>query len=154
MTEQDIKAFNAFFDEIYQGNVEARELSMEILHLVHIWDDLYDRDKDVTNAQVNRAFFSALITLSKNELYQRCNLTEHMLGIIFRWKAANFLEENTQSDDDLNKAYMLRAGIYDLFTIIAFYLHGDQWAEAIAPAVYRFYGEKLDDFKKEVAENA
>ena len=148
--KEHLESFGILFDHIYKGDEEAKKLSFEILEFVHIWDDLYDKDKEVSPNQVNYAFFNAIYSFQKNPLWQRCNITEHMLGVVLRWKAANVLEAEHKSEDDLNKAYMLRAGIYDVFVVIAFHLYGDAWAEEVTPVIYRFYGEKLQQFKEEI----
>lgn len=149
--QTEVDAFDQLFDYIYKDHEQAKTISFEILELVHIWDDLYDKDKEVEPKHVNQAFFSATYQLQKNAIWQHCNLGEHMLNVILRWQDANVLESENKSDDDLNKAYMLRAGIYDLFPIIAYHLYGMEWAQEIGPVVRRFYCETLDDFKKEVS---
>ena len=149
-SDEERQAFDALFECIYKGDKDAKALSFEILELVHIWDDLYDKDRDVPPEEVNKAFFSAIYGLQSNRMYQACNLGVHMLNVILRWQDANVLECENKIDDDLNKAYMLRAGVYDLFPVIAYHIHGMEWAQHIGPAVRRFYGETLNEFKKEV----
>ena len=50
---------------------------------------------------------------------------------------------------DLEKTYMLRAGLYDMFSLIAYHLFGDTWAKEIGPDVRKLYGETLDDLRRE-----
>lgn len=148
--EKERKEWGQLFDYIYQGNNEAKAISIELLELVHSWDDLYDKDNDISPEQVNKALFSATYSLQKNPIWQHCSLIEHMLNVILRWQDANVLESE-QKGGDLNKAYMLRAGIYDLFPVVAYHLYGMEWAQHIGPMVRRFYCEDLEDFKKELS---
>ena len=151
ISEEERQAFAELFGYIYKDNEEAAKLSFEILDTLHIWDDLYDKDKEVSPETVNYAFFNAMYKLQKNVIWQHCNLGEHMLNVILRWQDANVLEREQETEDDLHKAYMLRAGLYDLFVIIAYHLHGMAWAATIGPDVRRFYCETLKDFKEEMA---
>ena len=45
--DEERKAFDQLFDYIYKEHEQAKSISFEILELVHIWDDLYDKDKEV-----------------------------------------------------------------------------------------------------------
>ena len=75
----------------------------------------------------------------------------NLLNVYLRWQDANSLESDKAStDDDLAKAWMLRAGLYDLFLILAAKLYGLQWAKEVGPVVRRCYGETLADFIKEI----
>lgn len=150
LSSKESSDFNQFFDFIYQGNEAAKAISFEILQLVHIWDDLYDKDKEVSPDQVNSAFFSAVYKLQENPLWQQCRLGEHMLNVILRWQDANVLEQELLSEHDLNKAYMLRAGVYDLFSVLCYHLFGMAWAQEVGPQIRRFYCESLEEYKEEM----
>lgn len=150
MNAKERADWDKLFTYLYQGREDAKAISFEILDLVHIWDDLYDQDKDVSPEQVNQAFFSAIYGLQTNPVWQQCALGAHMLNVVLRWKDANVLEREKKSDDDLNKAYMLRAGVHDLFLIIAFHFFGMEWAEKVGPVLRRFYAETLDEYLEEM----
>ena len=77
-------------------------------------------------------------------------LSPALLGVFLQWQAANVLERG--DDDDMNKAYMLRAGIYTLFLTMAWVIGGNTWAAQVGPEIYRTYGETLPGFKKEMLE--
>ncbi len=145
-----LESFDSLFDYIYQGNELASALSVKILELLHTWDDLIDKDKPVSNSQINSAFIAATFELQQNVIWQQCMLGHHILNVYLRWRDATDIETSNPSDDDLNKCYMLRAGLYDIFVIIAYHLYGDEWAAKIGPIVRRFYGEKLEEYKQEM----
>lgn len=149
MIEGEREAFDVLFDHIYQGHTEAKRLSFMLLDVAHIWDDLVDRDKPVDNVQIDRAFLAALIHLPRHPLWFPAGLDHHVLNVFLRWRDATYLETHTPSEDDLNKAYMLRAGLYDVFVIIAHFLYGDAWAREIGPMVRQFYGETLAAYRGE-----
>lgn len=151
MTKDHIEAFNILFDEIYQGNQEAKELSFKILELAHTWDDLIDKDKQVTDEAINKAFMIAMFELSQYPLWRTAGLDHHMVNVYLRWRDATRIEnDKSSSDDDLIKCYMLRAGFYDIFVIIAFHLFGLEWCDKVGVKVRKFYGEKPMQFLEEI----
>ncbi len=150
-TSEEISSFNALFDEIYKGDVGAKELSFKLLDVAHTWDDLVDGDKSVEASVVNRAFMQSIFELQQSPLWFQAGLNFHVLNCYLRWRDATNMEaDKDTSDDDLLKCYMLRAGLYDIFVIIAYYLHGDGWAEEIGPKVRKFYGEKPHEYLEEM----
>jgi hypothetical protein len=149
LTEEQETSFSILFTAIYKGDKHATALSFNILKVLHTWDDLIDKDKPVSEEAINSAFLTALIDIASNPLWTM-DMGAHLLGVYLRWSDANKLEQPNASEDDLAKAWMLRAGLYDLFVILASKLHGRTWAEEIGPTVRRFYGEPLAEFILEV----
>ena len=149
--EPDIlSSFSELFSYIYKGDENSINFSLDLVRVSQIWDDLYDKDKDVSGDHVNYIFFKSIYELQKNVIWQHCAIGEHLLNVFLKWNDANVLEKEKKNDSDLNKAYMLRAGIYDIFPIIAYHLHGLKWALEVGPLIMRYYGEDLDTFKSEV----
>jgi hypothetical protein len=151
MKEEYINSFNALFDDIYQGNNNAKKLSFDLLKIAHIWDDLIDRDKPVSDEDINEVFLMSIFEIHNNPLWFQCGLNHHVLNVFLRWRDATKIERDKSStDNDLDKCYMMRAGIYDIFVVIAYHLHGIKWAAEVGPLVRRFYGEELSSYKEEV----
>lgn len=139
----------SFFDEIYQGNKAAIDLSMMLFLVSQVWDDVVDGD-DLDRSSLNDAFTMAMISIPTNPVYLSVPaLPFHIYNVFLRWRDSTEIENNSPSDADLNKCYMLRAGIYDIFVLIAAALYGDNYAKEIGPKVRRFYGENLIDYKSE-----
>ena len=143
------ESFSSLFKVIYKDNEMAESLSFLILEIVHVWDDLIDKDKPIEDGDINKAFLAAVVELSINPLWGE-DLAYNFLNVYLRWQDANHIESDaSSSDNDISMAWMLRAGVYDLFSLIALKLHGIEWAVTIGPTVRKLYGEKLIDFKKE-----
>lgn len=143
--EAFISAFEYFFD-----NRGASDLCLMLLEVAHIWDDMIDRDKDIDPDDINTVFKYLIYDIPVNPVYRRIpSLPDHMLSVYLQWRDATSMENNAPSDDDLNKCYVLRAAIYDIFSVIAYYLRGDKVAKEIGPAIRRLYGETLDVYKEE-----
>ena len=150
MDIEHINSFKDLFDNIYKGNQVATRLSFELLDYAHLWDDLIDRDTPVSDESINRVMLSALTSISCSSLWGP-HLATIVQSAYFRWHAANNIERNKAStDNDLAKAWMLRAGLYDVFVLIAAKLYGQEWAESVSVKVYGLYGEQLADFIKEI----
>lgn len=144
------ESFEKLFIAIYKNNTEAIALSFSLLEIAHVWDDLIDKDREVSAHDINKAFVAATIDLSINPLWGE-DLAFNLLNVYIRWQDANSIELDKDSTDNaLSMAWMLRAGIYDMFILIAVKLHGLDWGLSISPQVRIYYGEPLTDFIKEI----
>ena len=151
MLQDEREAFHQLFSSIYRGHQEAEGLSFKLLDMAHALDDLIDRDKEISNADIYKLFSGALFQLPATPLYNNCGIYHHLLNTYLRWRDANTIEaDNNRTEDDLTKTYMLRAGIYDIFVVIAYYLYGEDWAAKVGPIVRRFYGETLGEYISEI----
>lgn len=147
MNHQHRKVFFTAFHEFYKGNQNAINLSLMLLEVAHTWDDLIDGD-EVDKDSINRAFRYLIYDIPMNPVYKSIpGINDHMLNIYLRWRDATKME--SEPNPDLEKTYMLRAGIYDMFLLIAYHLFGDEWAQEIGPKVRKLYGETLDSLKEE-----
>ena len=150
MNQAQYNAFDKVFLDIYKGNVEATSLSHAILQCLHTWDDLIDRDVVTSDEAINAAFLNALVTIGGSPLWTP-DMGAHMLNVYLKWQDANYIEKNFKHDDnELSKAWMLRASCYDLFVLLATKLYGVTWGIQIGPSVRMLYGETLTSFIQEV----
>lgn len=140
-----LSAFDYFFD-----NADASNLCLMLLEVAHIWDDLIDKDKVVDSDDINTVFRYLVYDIPINPIYRRIpSLPDYMLNVYLQWRDATSIESGSPSDDDLNKCYVLRAGIYDIFSIVAYFMRGDEASKEIGPSIRRLYGEKLTEYKEE-----
>lgn len=150
LIKNDVDGFTALFKAIYKDDPGGCQLAMSLLHVIHTWDDLIDKDHPVSDEAINCAFLFALTDIAGSPLWGP-DLAAAFRSVYFRWVAANDIEHDKDStDDDLAKAWMLRAGFYDLFVMIAEKLHGRVWAENVSATVHKLYGETLVGFIKEI----
>lgn len=149
LPKEAVESFEELFDKIYKGDKHAAWLSLAILHILHTWDDLIDRDVPISDNSINSAFLVAMTDVSVSPLWD-IEMVNLMRLVYFKWQAANKFENDAEATDNtLAKAWMLRASCYDFFVAIANKLYGATWAEKISPIVYSFYGEELKTFIKE-----
>lgn len=144
MTDRERHAFEYHFQIWFKGNVSAVGMCMLLLEVAHVWDDLVDNDKVVSAETIDRAFRRLLLELPINTFY-RANLDvlhPVMCTVWAQWRAANVLEQ-TASMADREKAFMLRASLYQLFHMCAMVCGGLEWGQEIGPEIYRLYAERL-----------
>lgn len=132
---------NAMFN-----NQSAAVLCTQYFDIAQILDDLVDKDKEVTNEKLVECFRVLLCDIPTNPFYlQYSNLLQPILDItLSKWVVANKYEA---SKEQLHKAYMLRASIYDIFTICYKILKGPL---IDCSPIYDMYGELFKEYKKEI----
>ncbi len=108
---------------------EAYALILMLFDIAHTCDDVTDRDKTVSTAAVQQAFYQALIELPRNRFYvEHFVLLNGTLQTAFlNWQVANALEE--RSDPNAKEiAFILRSSYIDLITVCAGIIGGSEWA--------------------------
>ena len=60
-----------FRPEWFGGNEDAARLIAHLCSVAHTWDDLIDKDKEVTADQINRCFETTLVDIPSNRFYQQ-----------------------------------------------------------------------------------
>lgn len=141
MTELEYETFKVSFDHYFKGNSDAVILCLDYFTVCHIWDDLIDKDKPISDADVSVAFKTLVHKIPNNPFYKLYTneLTPVLMSVIMQWEDANVLDHGNENDKD--KAYMLRAGMYNLISHIALICGGYEWAQEIGPEIRRLYGE-------------
>lgn len=147
MNDEQKNAFYAAFHRFYKGDQHAINLSFMLLEVAHVWDDFIDGDP-VEPEKTNQAFRFLIYDIPMNPVYRMIpSMNDHLLNVYLRWRDATAME--LEPEPDFEKTYMLRAGIYDIFSLIAYHLHGDEWARQIGPEVRKLYGETVASLKGE-----
>lgn len=148
MTPEHKESFSRLFDAIYLGRKDAAELSFMLIGISHQWDDCVDQDKTIDKQSVNTAWRDAMITLPTNALFRAMPEMPYLVKDVYlKWCAANYFEK---TGTHIEKAFVLRAELYGLFVHIASHIGGMEHAESVSPIVWSYYGEDLEQFKKEV----
>ena len=142
-------ALKAALSAIYQGNQDAVELSLMLYNVAQVWDDIVDGEA-VTARDVNAAFVDALVKIPTNRIYQLMpELPYHIYNVFLRWRDATNMENKQPSENDLHKCYMLRAGLFDIFALIAAKMFGDDYAAEVGVTIRRLYGETFESYSQE-----
>lgn len=132
-------AFTAWF----LGNEDAVDFAEKIFDLAQQWDDLIDKGAiENANGVLNWLAFR----MNWHPFFKQYDylLRPALLVVYLNWRDANVLEKGSEADKE--KAFMLRAGIYDVFALMAWIIGGEDHSAQIGPAIRRFYAERLADY--------
>lgn len=138
--------------EWFGGNHDALNMYRMFVDLAHVWDDMVDKDKSLTEDQVNNAFLIALCYLPANPFYQQIQqaVLPMWLTVVSAYQTANTLEKE-KDPRVLEISHMLR---YAAGNIVAYAVHvcvGAEKAKEIMPEVWKhIVAERLGDYVKEV----
>ncbi len=133
-----------------KGDSSAVECIELICNIAHIWDDLIDKDKELSGDTINRVFFEALITLPRNPFYRKHfdHLNSVLLNAISNWQIANRLEREGGSYET-SIAFILRSSYVDMVTQAALLQGGQKWGWKVGEEVRRLaHGETYDGYLK------
>lgn len=133
----------------FKGNESAVNFIVDLFASWHIWDDLIDKDKPLSDENINQAFFIAFIQLPRNSFYQaNFNTLNPLLESSFvNWFSANKLEKNKEN---LDAAYALRNINLSIIVACAQIIGGIEWATEVAIDVQESL-KKNDPFEEYAA---
>ena len=135
----------------FGGNEDAANMYHTFVDLSHTWDDLVDKDKDVSEASINHAFLACLVYLPANPFYRSIQeqIWPMWLTVVSGFETANRFERD-KDPHGLEIAHGLR---YAAGNIVAYAVHvcvGPEKAREILPEMWKniFY-ERFDEYRKE-----
>jgi hypothetical protein len=137
--------------EWFGGDQNAYNLFQMFIELSHTWDDIVDKDKDVSEDQVNNAFLIALVYMPSNPFYQRIQsaILPMWIPVVSAYKTANKFEQD-KDEHGIEIAHNLR---YAAGYIISYMVHvcvGYEKAQEFMPDVWKaVVFERFDDYRKE-----
>ena len=128
------------------GDADAVNFAVCLWHGAQAWDDLEDEGSADHNALISWMAF----TKEYHPFFARHGsiMRPAMLSMYLKWRVANVLDRGTR--DDVAKSYMLRAGLYDVWHLMAWLTGGEAWAAEVGPEIYREYSETPDSLWKEM----
>ena len=143
------------FSEFLLGNAEAIQFVVRVFRALHVWDDLIDRDKPLTDDEINSVFWDLLVVLPTDPFYTRniALLNSTLVNAIVNWHIANRLEREGD-DKDKSIAFNLRGAYIDILSASAFVVGGMEWVKTAGPAIRRWAHEEtfeqyLENLRKE-----
>lgn len=139
------------FRRFFRGDEDAVALAMMVIHVCDVWDDLIDKDQEIRDEDITRAFMFALCAMPRNRFY-RAHIDEIVplleLGVV-NWLTANRFERDGERRA-LEIAHVIRHGIGDLFVHMARLIGGLQWAIEVAPEIKLVvHTDTLDEYLQE-----
>lgn len=119
--------------------------------LLALWELIQGLDDwhDGTPADTFPAIWAALVQLPGNPFLaaNATTLVPVMANMVLKWHAANIVESD-RDQEQLDKAYVWRAGYYDVVLQTVLIVHGGN-AKDMAVHVMKLYGENRMDYRAE-----
>lgn len=138
-----------FYIYVLKGNRDAIAFIASINQVLNIRDDLFDGDRGVSQEEIDKAFWLALIDLPRNNFY-RANFAELnplLASAIQNWHAANIFEAS-DSENDKHIAFITRSCGIDLLIVSALLVGGYDWCREVTPQIRRFaHDETYDGYR-------
>jgi hypothetical protein len=115
------------------GNEDAVSFLSEIYEVLHLWDDLIDKDKPITQEDIHHGFQTLLFSLPCNPFYvTNFHYLNAILSMsVLNWQASIKIERQPQTINDFIIAFIIRSQYVDLFGACAYLTHDDK-QEAIS----------------------
>ena len=134
-----------------KGNRWAVAFCMDLTFIAHLWDDLFDNDRQRTPCEINAAFIASLVGIPSNPFYLEhiLDLRPLMRNAILQWQDANVLEKSDQLHDK-HLAFGLRASFLQIFNYCAYLTGGSDWVNQVGVEMRELYREPLEDFLQEM----
>jgi len=133
------------FARWFRGDEAAAHFAGQLWAAAQAWDDVEDEGARPGNALLSWLAFGK----ETHPFFARHApiLRPAMLRMYLDWRAANALERGGR--DDVAKAYVLRAGVYGVFHMMAWCIGGDDWAAEVGPEIWRAYSETPEGLWRE-----
>jgi hypothetical protein len=140
---------------VCRGNGQAIAFLDDITTILHLWDDLVDKNKALPDKEINSGMWKALIDLPRNQFYAAnfVTLNTLLMNAILNWECATEMERSPQDATDEVIAFIIRSCYLDLVTMTALLCGGADHARAMLPTIRRiWHDEGLDGYRKNLAE--
>lgn len=149
--DYDTPAWHAERDAML-AEVIGDDDALAFLHVVgtiaEIWDDLIDRDKPVSNAEINRAFWLAIVGLQANKFYQQHGAM--LLPVMAAGMNAFMDSADMERGDEQDRAtaYGLRDAYLEVVSMTIGLARGYDAMREHSARVRRFLMESHESFQK------
>lgn len=132
-----------------RGHRQAVAFCQGIFRISQVWDDLIDRDRAVSDAQVNEAFWTALVSIPQNPFYaaHMIHLTPLLSQYIVDWMDATRLEGEGEHEESI--AFVLRDSVGSIIIQCAYLVGGFEWMNQVSQAVREhIFEETLEQYRE------
>jgi len=151
MKEQDIRNANIIRENlsVLLEDNSAVDFCVTLFEISQLFDDIYDEGL-LARKEVIDLIFKTIIHLPNNQFYStfKNKLQPLIESYFLQWMSANSIEE-FDGEKQLEKSYMLRAFIFQIYHFCGMLLKGKDFAISEAVVFQNCYGEKFEEYKKE-----
>lgn len=147
----DTEEFDRFLRWM-KGNEDAARFCYHFMYIIHLWDDLIDKDKTRTDKEINDAF-TALFMFPRNEFYANhyALLSPIIMSSIHSFMISNEFEKGME-DSDLDISYGIRCNVLNVIVCAADIVGGTEWASEVGQEIWRTgLRQSLKEYKEELS---
>jgi hypothetical protein len=141
----------AFLQHVLRNNAPAILFCELLFQISQTLDDLIDKDREVSDNEIYRAFFQSLIDLPANGFY-RANelfLRPMMASALQDWRDATTLEKQDYHGKTI--AFVLRDQLTSLVVQVAGLVGGFDWMQSVSADIRRhFHEDQLNDYVRDL----
>lgn len=137
--------------EWFGGNQDALNVFRMFVDLSHLWDDLVDKDKEATEAEINNAFLICLVYLPANPFYRSIQeqILPMWLTVVSAYQTANKFERDKDAHG-IEIAHGLRYAAGNIVAYMVYVCVGPEKAKEFLPDMWKtVFFERYDDYRKE-----
>jgi len=138
---------NAKLLEWFGGNQSAVDFLVALSSIAELWDDLVDKDKELSRKEIDSVFWNALVTLPTNEFFSanKAFLMPLVIQSINAWQDSVELERGNTND----RAYALTLRIISLqiAPMIVLLLRGQEAMRDLSTEMWRYFTSHDDAIK-------
>lgn len=120
-------------------------------NICEVWDDLIDKDKPVSDAQINRAFMQAVVSLPCNEFFirHRAQILPLIVSGANAWADATAMERHGTENQKVF-SYVLRDWYMEFVSFIIYLTRGWEYLRSVSLEVRDFFThhETLEQYKE------
>ncbi|UDW84626.1 hypothetical protein K7G91_000913 [Pasteurella canis] len=138
-----------FLKDVLLDNDDAIDLALSLGRASQFIDDIIDKDKPMSNAEIGIGFLNILINLPRNRFYldHLPELTPILYTAMADYIASTEME-NSDNDHTKNLAFVLRDSLIAVVIYLAGVVGGDMYGLTAASKIRNFYhDETLEQYK-------
>jgi hypothetical protein len=143
--------------KVLRGYQPAVDFFMVLGTIAHFWDDLIDKDRQVSDEEINGVMWNALVTLPNNEFYRQFfdALNPLLVTAIANWQTATAFERGDNPRQH-QIAFITRSDYANILIQAAYLVGGREWMLQMTPVIRdewtdEDYATYADNLKKERA---
>lgn len=137
-----------------KGNRPAIDYCNLVFRSSHIYDDLIDKDKPVSDEQIHTMMWNLLYELPSNSFFME-NAAQLVIlhGQYLGDYSDSVILEREHRDHGLNLSYFLRDSVSTLLIQVALIIGGKEWMNRVSIPIRQFiFNETLDSYKQALGE--
>lgn len=144
-----MNAMIATYLEPFDLPQSAQHLIASLWQAIQGLDDWVDGD-DCPRGEKDAAIWACLVGIPSNGFFRANSdtLLPVIASMVLKWKASDTVER-TEMKELFPKAFVWRAGFYEVILQIVLLVHGPQKTMDMAPSVLSMYAEQYEDYLKE-----